>query len=191
MLKRAVSGHDKTALDKLHATYSSHIKHYIASRIRSIADAEDLTQNVFLELCAGNSRYDGQSDVQAYLLGIARNSVGRYYRDKNKQLQAVKVETDRIRLVGCNNFVPPPALSREELLRRVERAMDQLSPKAREALKARLIDGLSSREAAQKVGCSLEAFYKRLDTALKSLEKMRCRGVLNIEETRTPINTEK
>lgn len=72
ILKRAVYQQDRKAEEVLHAKYYPHMKRYIASRINSIADAEDLAQDVFVELCKGNGRYDGRRYVEGFLFGIAK-----------------------------------------------------------------------------------------------------------------------
>ncbi len=56
---------------------------------------------------------------------------------------------------------------------RIARAMEtSLPPKAREAVRLRFIEGLSLREAAAKAGCSIGAFYARLERAIKTLRKI-------------------
>jgi DNA-directed RNA polymerase specialized sigma24 family protein len=56
-----------------------------------------------------------------------------------------------------------------QLRKHIDEAMEQLPPKAKDAFRARLIEGLSPTEAAQKAGCSIQAFYNRFDAALKTL----------------------
>jgi len=48
----------------------------------------------------------------------------------------------------------------------------ELSPKAREAVRLRFVEGLSLKEAAAKAGCSIGAFYARLERALKTLREI-------------------
>jgi RNA polymerase sigma factor (sigma-70 family) len=48
---------------------------------------------------------------------------------------------------------------------------NQLSSEERQAFRLRFIEGLSPKEAAKKVGCSISAFYRRLEKAEKVLRE--------------------
>ena len=182
LLRRAIYEKDREALGRLHSIYYSRIKRYIASRINSIPDAEDLSQNVFLELYEGNSRYDGQKDAEAYLFGIARNLISRYHRNKRKYLQTIHLEPTRDFAISydAQQYRPP---SLKQLRKHLDETIKQLPPKAKNAIRARLIEGLSPKEAAQKAGCSIQAFYKRFDAALKAMDVMRETGRLEVDNT--------
>jgi RNA polymerase sigma-70 factor (ECF subfamily) len=182
LLRRAIYEKDREALGRLHSIYYSRIKRYIASRINSIPEAEDLSQNVFLELCKGNSRYDGQRDPEAYLFGMARNLISHYHRNKRKYLQTVQLESARDSAISYDAPQYRSA-SLTRLRKDLDEAIKQLPPKAKDAIRARLIEGLSPTEAAQKAGCSIQAFYNRFDAALKALEAMRETGRLKFDET--------
>jgi len=185
LLKRAIYEKDREALGRLHSIYYSRIKHYIVSRINSTSKAEDLSQNVFLELCKGNSRYDGQRDPEAYLFGMARNLISHYHRNKRKYLQTVRLEAARNFAISYDvqRYRLP---SSKQLRKDLDEAIKQLPPKAKNAIRARLIEGLSPKDAAQKAGCSIQAFYKRFDAALKALETMRETGGLKVDNTTNP-----
>jgi RNA polymerase sigma-70 factor (ECF subfamily) len=182
LLTKVIRKKDRKALGRLHSIYYSPIKRYIVSRINSTPEAEDLSQNVFLGLCKGNSRYDGQRDPEAYLFGMARNLVSHYYRNKRKYLKTVQLEAARDFAVNYSVQQYQPA-SLKQLKKHIGEAIKQLPPKAQNAIRARLIEGLSPKEAAQKAGCSIQAFYNRFDAALKALEAMRETGRLKVDET--------
>jgi RNA polymerase sigma-70 factor (ECF subfamily) len=81
LLKRAMRQRDRTALSLLHARYYMRIKRYVASRIDSSTDVEDLTQNVFVELCSSDRKQATDFySAEAYLFGIARNLVREHHR---------------------------------------------------------------------------------------------------------------
>ena len=160
----------------LYARYYTHMKQYIASRIRSIADAEDLAQNIFLEICKGSGRYDRRrnNNVEAYLLGMAKNAIRRYHRERKKPVKIISINSaNDIATISNIHQRQNPAnqISMQELKRAIEEAVSKLPPKAREAIKLRFIDGLSTEQAAQKAGCTPGTFRDRLAYALKTLRK--------------------
>ncbi|NIA16986.1 MAG: sigma-70 family RNA polymerase sigma factor [Planctomycetes bacterium] len=167
LLNRAIYDKDRKALGRLYSIYYSRMKYHIASRINSVSDAEDLSQNVFLELCKGKGRYDGRN-AEVYLFGMARNIIARYCRNNIKHLQTVQMETVGDIVAESDVCCKQSSLS-EQFKKLLKDVTEQLPPKARDAIRARLIEGLSPKEAAKKCGCSTDAFYKRFDAALKAL----------------------
>lgn len=176
ILKRAVHQQDRKALAVLHAKYYPHMKRYIASRINSVTDAEDLAQNVFVELCKGNARYDGRGSVQGYLFGIVRNTIGRYRRCKQNQPQTIHMDSigETAAFWETQQHQDPVGqISAQELKEAIEDALAQLPHKAQQALKLRFIEGLTPREAAKRAGCSVYALYQRLYYAFGKLKKLK------------------
>jgi RNA polymerase sigma-70 factor (ECF subfamily) len=175
LLKRAIHRKDRRALSVLYARYYLDVKRYMASCLDSVAEAEDLAQNVFVELCRGNGSYDGRTNAKGYLLGIARNTVRRYLRKKTRRVRTFSAAEE------IDSLTPGPDIARHqdparrvadrEIGRIIRDAVAQLPPKARQAVKLRFVDGLSSKEAAKEAGCSVGTLYERISTALKELRK--------------------
>lgn len=72
ILLQRVAEHDRTAIGQLYARHHRRIYHFI---LRMVADrdvAEDLTNDVFLELWDKAAAFEGRSRVSTWLLGIAR-----------------------------------------------------------------------------------------------------------------------
>lgn len=173
LLARAVRKKDREALALLHTKYYPHVTRYIAARLGLSAGADDLAQNVFVELLRGNGQYDGRADPQAYLFGIAGNIIGRYYRDKRSQLHPVHIESIG-QVADCSATEASRELIMPQQLRdAVADAIARLPPKARQAIKLRFIDGLSSKEAAKKAECPLNVFYSRVYDGIKALGKLK------------------
>ena len=84
--------------------YYSGIKRYIASRIRNPDDAEDVTQHVFLEFYQNNNRCDNLQNPKAYLFGIARKLVGRYYSQRNKESEPQQLDTKVTDKLSYDNY---------------------------------------------------------------------------------------
>lgn len=170
LLRRAIHDKDREALGRLNILYYPRIKRYIASRVNLTEDAEDLAQRVFLELCMGTSHYDGQRDAEAYLFGVARNIIGHYYRNKKEQPQTVQIDSVCDIVADCDVQQHRP-VSLQELKEFLEDVTGRLPPKAREAARLRLGEGLTPKEAAKRVGCSVEVFYRRFYEGLKLLRE--------------------
>ncbi len=80
-LADAVRLRDRKAIAEFVRCYADSIYGYIAARLSpNRADADDLTQDVFLAAWRGIGGYNGGSPLRAWLLGIARHKVEDYYR---------------------------------------------------------------------------------------------------------------
>ena len=138
-------------------------------------DTEDLVQDVFLQICRGKGNYNSSKRAEQYIFGIARNMIRKYQREKEKSPESVPADS-------LNGFFPrynvrestdPKSQITEQQFRKIiEVIQTRLPPKAREAVRLRFIEGLSPKEAAKKAGCSIAAFYKRLERAVKILHKI-------------------
>ena len=167
LLRQAVHEKDRNALGRLYTIYYPRIKHYIASRINSILDVEDLTQSVFFELCNNGGTYREYQDAEAYLFGIARNLIALYYRNQSKQVKTISM--DSVGEVAADVQQKPVDPISQQELKDIKNLIAQLPTKAQEAVRLRLIEGFKPKDVAQKTGCSVDVFYDRFYEGLKAL----------------------
>lgn len=71
---------DAQAGNELFHRHFDSICRFFSSKIQG--DVEDLIQRTFLACVESRDRYAGQASFRAYLFGIARNVLHRYFRDK-------------------------------------------------------------------------------------------------------------
>jgi RNA polymerase sigma factor (sigma-70 family) len=101
--------------------------------------------------------------------------IRKYQREKEKSPEGVPADS-------LNGFfpkfhvregtVPKSQITEQQFRKIVEVIQTGLPTKAREAVRLRFVEGLSPKEAAKKAGCSIKAFYKRLERAIKILQKI-------------------
>lgn len=166
LLSRAIHKKDRKALGLLHSIYYPRIKHYIALRINSVTEAQDLAQNVFLELCKSNGTYKGPKNAEAYLFVIAKNLIALHYRNQSRQVRTISMES-----VGeiSADIQPAEQVSQQEL----RDLIALLPPKAQEAIRLRFIEGFSLKDAAKRTGCSIHVFCQRIYEAKKIIETIK------------------
>jgi RNA polymerase sigma-70 factor (ECF subfamily) len=165
---------DRKAITELHAQYFSKIKHHIASSIGSNTDAEDLAQDVFVEFYKGNGRFRENGNPEKYHFGIARNVVRGYYRQRERSVDTISIEEIGTPTTICEaqqQSDPVNFTEIQELIKIIEEKIAKLPPKSRQALKLYFIDNLSTKQAAQKSGCSMNTFHQRLYLGIKALIK--------------------
>ena len=180
-LKWAMTRRDRKALASLHAKYYPRIKYYIASRLVSTADTEDLAQDVFTELCKSNGQHDRIGDPEQYIFGIARNLIRQFYRKRAKSIKTIPIEE-----IGSVPAEPAIASTPKTTISEI---IAQLSPTSRQAIKLRFIDGLSPAEAAKIARCPVEVFYQRVYKGLKTLKATKDMGRSNFEVNKIRKNS--
>lgn len=71
LLEKIAKG-DRSALERLYLQYHKRVFHFIKRFERNEATAEDLTNDVFIEIWQSADRFQGRSKVTSWILGIAR-----------------------------------------------------------------------------------------------------------------------
>jgi RNA polymerase sigma-70 factor (ECF subfamily) len=152
------------------AVYDEHVWRvygFFSYRMRSRADAEDLTQQTFERALKSWSRYDpARAGVATWLLAIARNLLVDHIRADRSGRQQPLDELDRGHraLVDQGN---PPDIGLEPDL---ERALATLATRDREIVALKFGGELTGPEIAQATGLSLANVQQILS---RSLRRMR------------------
>jgi RNA polymerase sigma-70 factor (ECF subfamily) len=152
--------------------YRAHVRDvysYAYYRVGNHHDAEDLTEQTFLQAYRHFERAQRESDgrpLRPWLIRIAHNLAANLYRDRSRKPQA-----------PIDDSAPLPALhTTEELvegrdeLARVLEGVTQLPDDRREALIMRFALGMDNREIARALGRSDGATKVLIHRAIRQLE---------------------
>ncbi len=157
--KRKVS--DK-AFETIFDRYSYNVNAYVRTVIGFTSEAEDIFQETFIRFYNNVKNGSEITNLQSYLIKIARNMCLNYRRDKKNK---VEVE-DYHKIVNEENFY-----ANQELLEIVMRSLDLMDDKYKEAFILKKIDGLKFEEVAQVLDLTLEGAKTRVNRArIKLLE---------------------
>ena len=162
---------DLTGLDHWFVTnvlpFEQVLVHYIRRHWHDGGEVADLCQEVYIRV------YEAAQDkrpvpVKPYLLAIARNLM----IDRLRKKSVVNIEAlDEVAWQGISDRDPNPeqhVAARQEL-HRMQRALDNMSPRCREVIVLRRIQGLSQREISQKLGISEDTVESHMTKALQVL----------------------
>jgi RNA polymerase sigma-70 factor (ECF subfamily) len=161
---RARAG-DAAAFRALYRELHPAVAGFIGRRVRSRADAEDLTARVFMAFLRHLGDYErGRGSVHAWILRIARNAI----IDEQRARRAI------VPLEAVAEVLPGAGDLLGELLAREQRDQlaDQLAalaPELRELLALRYADGLSHAEIAAVLGLREAAVKQRVSRAVRDL----------------------
>jgi len=169
---------DKARLDAdFTELYKAHLKDvysYSYYRVGNHHDAEDLTEQTFLQAYRHFERAQRESDgrpLRPWLIRIAHNLAANHYRDRARRPQTSLEETEPTQPVRTMHTTEDLVEGRDELSRILE-GVQQLPDERREALIMRFALGMDNREIARALGKTDGATKVLIHRAIKQLEEI-------------------
>lgn len=157
----------RDAARRLFELYGKSVYQFLRFSLGDASEAEDILQDVFLDVLSAWPRYDGRSGEKAWLWGIARHRLVGAYR-RRRLHRTLPMTQDPAVIVG-----PADITDRLEL----EEAMARLSVAQRQVVTLRSIQDLSVAETATLLGWSQAKVRVTFHRALRRLAR-----VLDLEE---------
>ena len=165
---------DKRRLDNdFTELYRSHLRDvysYSYYRVGNHHDAEDLTEQTFLQAYRHFERAQRESDgrpLRPWLIRIAHNLAANYYRDRSRRPQT---QLEDAAVVSAPHTTADLAEGRQEL-RDVLDGVSRLPDDRREVLIMRFALGMDNREIARAIDRSEGATKVLIHRAIKQLEQ--------------------
>ena len=155
------------AFTELYRRHAEDLLRYFARRTLDPETAAELTAETFAEAFASRATYRDQGvNGVAWLYGIARHRLGRFFRSGRVDAAA------RRKLGMPERDLPSEDYERiEDLIdfAPIREALETLSPDQREAMRLRVIDGLGYAEVAELLKCTEQNARQRVSRGLKKL----------------------
>jgi len=159
------------AFGELYRRHAEDVLRYLARRTLDPEAAAELTAETFAEAFASRANYRDQGvDGVAWLYGIARHRLGRFFRTGRVDAAA------RRKLGMPERDLPPDDYERiEDLIdfapirAALVEALETLGPDQREAMRLRVIDGLDYAEVAERLHCTQQSARQRVSRGLRKV----------------------
>jgi RNA polymerase sigma-70 factor (ECF subfamily) len=156
---------DHAAFAELVGLYRSRLRYFLQKIVGEAPDAEDLLQDVWLEVFKGISKLSDPGAFRTWLYQVARHRAFHALKKRRqlpRQLEGVDPPSKE---EGEVNF------SAEEA-EKVHAALGRLKPHQSEPLLLRFIEGMSYEEIAQVIGCPLGTVRSRIYYAKQTLRRI-------------------
>lgn len=148
------------------------IRRFLAARLGSSEEAEDLLQELYLK-----AQFADPGEVRepaAYLFRMALNLARDHRRERTR---AKKREADwadsQTTISGTEAIADAPsaeaATAAKQRIAAIKSVLGELSPQCRRVFTLHKFEGLSHQEITQKIGISRSTVEKHMHTALKHL----------------------
>ncbi|NSL86590.1 RNA polymerase sigma-70 factor [Chitinophaga solisilvae] len=128
-------------------------------------DANDMVQDVFLNLWKGAENLDERAPVNHYLARATVNTC--LNRIKKEQRKEGYVKEQLVTASHADNT--PSQLEHKELEAQYRSALEKLPEQCRRVFEMSRLKGLSPAEIAEQLNISINTVYAHLTTALKKL----------------------
>lgn len=156
---------DKEAYGDLYEMYLDEMYRYVYYRLSDEAEAEDLTEQIFLKAWENLPTFRGVVPFKAWLYRIARNTIIDRYRTRKPNLPL----EENLSLVDENDQPEQQVLAQETSLR-LREAISKLSPSHQDVIILRFVNGYSAAEIAQILERSAGAVRVLQHRALNAMQ---------------------
>ena len=168
---------DMRAFEELVEKYKQPVMNVIFRTLRDQVEAEDLAQNVFVQVFKSAHRYQVTAKFSTWLFTIARNlclnEIRRRSRHPAESLETSQTESDdhpARQFEDVKTFSPTENVLQAELENKVQLALDELPENQRTALLLCRQEEMSYDDISEVLGCSLSATKSLIHRARETLK---------------------
>ena len=151
---------DDRSFERLYRQHLPEVYRYVLRDVGNRADAEEVTQNAFLDAYRALGRGHAPEKPRAWLFGIAKNATRRRYRTLSRRPHEVELE---------HELADSVAEDERPQLEELRDAVGSLRPAYQQVLFLREVEGLSYVEIANRMDLSHAAVETLLFRARRSL----------------------
>jgi len=169
---------DQAAFQDLFQKFSPRVLQYARRLVGSEARAEEVTQDVFVQIFRFRNRYKPQSRLTTWVFTIATNLCLNELRRPERHLRVDLWERrdgedhpEGPPLPDPAAVTPEEGAATRELADQLREAVAALPPKQRMALLLSRVDGLAYRDVGEAMGCSEGAVKALLFRATQTLKQ--------------------
>ncbi len=139
------------------------IVRFIKKKVRSSTEAEDLAQETIYKVLKYRYLYSGRGSFEGWVYRIANNLIADMYRLRN--LEATPIE-DLASEIRADESVYRE-VERHSMIQCLHKEIENLSNNDRQVISLKYLSGLSHKQIALQLGCSIEAAKMALSRARK------------------------
>jgi RNA polymerase sigma-70 factor (ECF subfamily) len=166
-LKQIAAG-NRDAFEQLYGEYQKRLFRYFLRLVSRAEVAEELTNDVLVEVWKKAGEFRGLSKVSTWIFGIAHYKAMNQYRGK---------KPPTLDIAAASNEADPSATPEEKaaqvnLKEKIKRALQALSPEHREVMELTFTNGLSYQEISEIMQCPVNTVKTRMFYAKKQLQEV-------------------
>ena len=170
LVRAMAKGDSGESLQKFYDRYAGITMALLLRILKSRAEAEELLQEVFVELWRRAPQYDpARASVSTWVTTVARSRALDALRARKRRHQDAQVPTEDVNLPAPTEHRPDEQAQKSRRERAVHEAMEQLTEDQREVLEYAYFRGLSHSEIAGELEIPIGTVKSRILAAMKVL----------------------
>lgn len=162
-----IAGQDQQAIEVLFARYQVRVFRFIQRRVRSEAIAEELTNEVFMEVWRSAAKFEGRSSLTSWMLGIAHNKAVSMLRKRRDD----ELDDDAARAIEDDADDPEVTAQKTDKGALLRACLDRLSNDHKTIVDLVYYQEMSIAEVAEIVGIPENTVKTRMFYARKKLSE--------------------
>jgi len=166
---------DNSAWEQIVLRYKRRVFHVAYKFTGRVADAEDLTQEIFLKVFRSLDKFHRDADFSTWLSSVARNYCIDRYRARRREREVVVEDLLAFDLAPASSGNPHRVLEESDRAAFVREGIRELPRKLREAVLARDLQGLSYQEMVVALDCPEGTVKSRINRGREELKRILLR----------------
>lgn len=164
---------DAAAFEKLYGCYYTNIFRFIYSIVKEFEIAEDLVQDVFINVWKQRAQINVEQSIKSYLFTAARNASLNYLRHRSvvRKIFPVSVKIDEQQKININLNQGEELYSQKTLQEELQQALSSLPDKCRTVFYLSRYEELTHNQIAEILDISPKTVNNQILKALKILRK--------------------
>ncbi|HJV72282.1 RNA polymerase sigma factor [Ideonella sp.] len=165
-----VPTHPEIVFRDLMQQHRTRLVHFVRRQVGDDAEAEDLAQQAFADAARAYAGFRGDSQLSTWLYGIALN-LARNHQARSPSRRHRFEDASQLDDMPCGRPDPSEQCELDQLMRRLARELDALSPDMREVLWLVSVDELAYEDAAARLSLPVGTVRSRVSRARSQLRR--------------------
>lgn len=170
--KKVSSSSGTLTIDDYEYVFKAHynaMKCYACTMVKDYDKAEDIVQEVFLNLWKNRDQLKNIVSIKSYLYGAIRNAC---YNTTRQQSMHNKYESHIMQYSSWIEKITAEDMAiAEEVKDAIDQTLESLNPSGKQIFKMSRFENLKYTEIATKLGISIKTVEKHVGLALKAFRK--------------------
>jgi len=167
ILKKLVAG-DEDAFKYFFDHYYDDLCNFVNAYVRDENLAEDIVQNIFVDLWENRDRLADNKSLKSYLYSSSKNKSLNHLRDlKNHN----RIEKEVVGISADSTDSTSEIIDYEEMKMLISGAIDQLPDRCKEIFQLSRNEELSNKEIAEKLGVSVKTVENQMTIAFRKIKE--------------------
>lgn len=159
---------DEQAFKELYYLFYNKLFHFAYAFIKNRERAEEITEDVFINLWRNRSHLTEIKNVKVYLYTATKNNSLNYIAKKAHEITTAPYDDISIDIAEYE-ATPEQIMISSEMLKKLNQAIDELPPRCKIIFKLIREDGLKYKEVAEILGLSVNTIDAQMAIAVKRI----------------------